>query len=93
MDEARAICQQYVDEASWCFSLTATEFIYKNGNESGCVVGLIYYPRFPTSNATIREHALAIGEQLRQAFGQFRVSVCFPDETIMLGETLAEDGM
>lgn len=86
LDEARAICQAYCNEFPWCVTLMPTEYIYKNGEEPGCIVGLINYPRFPATPETIRGHALALGERLRQGLGQWKVSVALPDETVMLEE-------
>jgi len=64
--------------------VTRTRYIYVDGSEPGIIVGLINYPRFPSTPEQIREKALAIGEMLRTAMGQNRVTVQFPDETVML---------
>jgi hypothetical protein len=83
-EEARAICQRFCDEVGLCVSVTATEFIYTNGSEPGCVVGLINYPRFPATPVEIEEKALRLAELLMLGLGQWRVSVVFPDRTVML---------
>ena len=86
IDEARAICRDYCDQVGLCVTLTPTEFLYTNGGEPGVAVGLINYPRFPSTPEAIREHALALAEKLRVGLGQWRVSVVMPDETVMLGD-------
>jgi len=86
IDEARSLLQHYVDEYSYCVTLTKTNFFYKDGNEEGFFVGLINYPRFPSTNIQIRQHALRIAKLLKKQLGQKRVSIVFPDETIMLGD-------
>lgn len=86
VSDARKICRDYVDSVGLCVTLTPTEYIYVHGGEPGCAIGLINYPRFPSTPAQIREHALALGERLRIGLEQFKVSVVFHDETVMLGE-------
>lgn len=83
--DASRICQEYVDAAGLCVTVTPTTFIYTNGGEPGCIVGLIN-PRFPSTQAAIRAHALALAELLLVGLEQFKVSVVLPDETVMLGE-------
>lgn len=83
---AEAICKDYCDEHSFCFTVEPTKFFYKNGWEHGVKVGLINYPRFEPGKELIREHALQIAKMLKEAFEQKRVSIVFDDVTVMLGE-------
>ncbi len=50
------------------------------------VVGLINYPGSPEEPMEVKSMALGLAEKLRVTCGQNRVSVVFPDETVMLGE-------
>jgi hypothetical protein len=77
---------QYVDEVGLCVTLTKTEYIYSKGGEPGFLVGLINYPRFPSSKEDIRKHAMKIAETLLDKLHQKRVSIIFPDETLTIGE-------
>lgn len=86
VDSARRWLQDYVN-CGLCVTLTPTEFIYTNGGEAGFSVGLINYPRFPREPEKIREHAIKIALGLLQLFGQQKVSIVFPDETVMLERT------
>lgn len=86
IDEARGVARAYCDAVGLCVTVTPTEYIYTSGGEHGCIVGLINYPRFPSTPEQIKGHALALGEQLRVALGQFKVTVVMPDWTVMLGE-------
>jgi Fe-S-cluster-containing hydrogenase component 2 len=86
IDEARDVAQAYCDEVGLCVTVTPTTFVYTLGSEPGVIVGLMNYPRFPSEPAAIRAHALALAERLRVRLEQFRVSVVFPNETVMLGE-------
>ena len=85
LDVARKIIQEYVDAAGLCVTLTPTEYIYTNGGEPGFIVGLINYPRFPSTPEQIAAHAMDLGKRLRKACRQFKVSIVFPETTIMLG--------
>lgn len=44
---AREICRAYCDEVGYCVTVTPTSYVYTGGEESGFIVGLINYPRFP----------------------------------------------
>lgn len=81
---AREICQDYCNAVGLCVTLTETEFIYTDGNEHGCLVGLINYPRFPSTPEKILEHALAIAKLLLDAYKQYKVSVICSDKTYMI---------
>ncbi len=82
---AKQICQDYVNQVGLCVTVTETTFVYTNGSEPGVIVGLINYPRFPSGSYAIRQHALQLARRLRKGLKQKRVSVVFPNETVMLG--------
>ncbi len=86
LDEVRHEAQCYAEELDMCVSVTPTEFFYRGNHEPGAAVGFINYPRRPLSDRWIRNHALALGRRLRAVCQQKRVSVVFPDETVMLGD-------
>lgn len=71
-----------------CVSVTPTDFIYVDGNEPGLVIGFINYPRYPMSEAEIRNRARELAGLLMKAYKQYRVSVTFyksqPGGTVML---------
>lgn len=85
MEEARQVCREYCDKVGLCVTLSPTEYIYKDGSEPGCIVGLINYPRFPSYSEEIRQHAYELAERLRQRCEQYKVTVLFPDTTVLLG--------
>jgi hypothetical protein len=88
IEVAREWLHKHVDEFPLCVTLTEIEYIYTKtktvGGEPGFIVGLINYPRFPSTTEAIRERALTIARGLLAAFNQWKVSVVFPDETVML---------
>lgn len=46
-DKARDICRQWCARVPRCVTVTKTSYIYTHGEESGVMVGLRSYPRFP----------------------------------------------
>lgn len=74
----------YVDSVGLCVTVTPTEFFYTNGNEAGVAIGFINYPRFPNTRTNIRKQALELGKILKKICKQLRVSIVFPNETIMI---------
>lgn len=94
LELARKFCSNYVNDIGLGVTLTPTEYIYTNGGdpragytgEPGVMIGLINYPRFPSEPSEIRELALELARNLKAEFEQNRVTVMFPDETVMLGD-------
>lgn len=76
--------QTYVNTVGLCVSVTDTTYCYTNGNEPGLIVGLINYPRFPSTPEQIKAHALILAELLLKTCKQMKVSVILPTETVML---------
>lgn len=92
MGTARTVVRDYVNLVGLCVSLTETTYYYTqapatpHGYDDGLMVGLINYPRFPSTPEQIREHARTLGGLLKAALGQNRVTVVCPDVTFMIGE-------
>jgi ferredoxin len=84
--DAYNICQDYCNTVGLCVTVTPTTYIYSYGNEPGFIIGLINYPRFPSSPEKIKEQSLELAEMLRYHYRQRRCTIVFPDETIMLGD-------
>lgn len=82
--EVERICQAYCDRLGLCVTITPTTYYYTNGREPGCIIGLINYPRFPSTPKRIRQTAFELSRKLKSALEQYRVSIVFPDNTIML---------
>ena len=82
----KEICQSYCDSVGFAVTITPTEFVYTGGNEPGAIIGLINYPRFPSDPETIKWHAEQLAGKLKTNLKQSRVTIVFPDYTLMLGE-------
>ena len=82
--EVAKFVQDWVDKISLCVTIQNVDYIYKGGHENGMAIGFINYPRFPSTAFEIKEKALDLAGELLKFCKQMRVSVVFPDETIML---------
>lgn len=80
----RDVCKKYCNETGWCVTYTETDYIYTNGGEPGAIIGCINYPRFPSDSEIIRQRSIHLGKLLQKASNQYKVSVVFPDETVMI---------
>jgi hypothetical protein len=74
-----------------CISVTPTKYFYVDGCEDGFAIGFINYPRFPASPEAIRASAMQLGTALAQFLHQCRVSIVFPDETVMITRNSGHD--
>lgn len=84
IESVEHICQQFVNKKGLCVTVTPTKFVYTDGNESGVVIGLIQYPRFPKKIDYLIEQSKEFAELLMNELGQNRVTITTPNESIML---------
>ncbi len=84
INEVKEICQDYCNVIGLCVSITPTYFVYKNGSEDGCFIGLINYARFPSSIEDILDKAINLAKILKDKFNQLRVSIICRDKTYMI---------
>jgi hypothetical protein len=80
--EARRICREHCDEAGLCVTVTATEYVYTGGEESGVIIGLINYGRFPSEPEGIFARARELALKLIEGLGQESASIQAPDKTL-----------
>lgn len=64
-----------------CVTIDKTHFIYTGGEESGFVVGLVNYPRFPSSPANIVARAERLVSTLLDATHQQSAMLMTPEAT------------
>lgn len=84
MDEARLICDNYVNSVKDCITITPTEFRYVDGSEPGVIIGWIQYPRFPRKRKEILRRALRLADKMMYALGQMKVTITTPNKSYML---------
>lgn len=80
---AEQVCREYC-LVGLCVTVEPTRFIYTGGEETGVVVGLVNYPRFPSTPEQITEHAYKLAELLVVAMHQHSALVIGPKETLWM---------
>lgn len=68
-------------EEGLCVTVEPTKFIYTGGEEMGVVVGLVNYPRFPSTVQKIRDRAIELAKLLLDGMHQHSVMIMTPSET------------
>ncbi len=74
----------FCDLIGFCVTVTNTNFIYTRGEEPGLIIGLINYPRSPKEFDFLKKQAVIIAKNLMNILKQEKVTIVFPDETVML---------
>jgi hypothetical protein len=64
-----------------CVTVESTSYIYTDGDESGVIVGLINYSRFPAQRRDIIERAMNLAEALMTKLCQRSFSLMTPERT------------
>jgi hypothetical protein len=85
---AAQVCRRFCLEGL-CVSLKPSTYIYTGGEEAGFEVGLINYPRFPSSLDSLWEKATRLADALRAELAQHSYSIIGPDRTAW--DTLREN--
>lgn len=75
---AKQVAREYCLKAGLCVTIDPTLFIYTGGEESGYVVGLLNYPRFPTTEAALEEKAEELMHRLLVATAQHSALLVTP---------------
>jgi hypothetical protein len=57
VNEAKQIIRKEVLKGGLCVTITPVDYLYLGGEESGYVVGLLQYPRYPESQESLRDKA------------------------------------
>lgn len=79
--DAERVCRSFTFGNGACVTVTPTEYVYSGGQESGVIVGLINYPRFPSTPEKIDEQAEWIAECLMEALHQRSYTIETPKST------------
>lgn len=88
MPEIKEACQSFVEDVGLCVNVRKTFYQYgsdgEGANESGAIVELIQYPRFPKPEEKITVQSLNLAEILMKRMNQKRVSVVTTGRTYTL---------
>lgn len=81
----QAVAEQIVRKScldeGLCVTVEPTKFIYTGGEETGVVVGLVNYPRFPSTSKEIRDRADSLARLLLDGMHQHSVMIMDPIDT------------
>ncbi len=81
IDVARQVCMEECFREGLCVTVEPCDYIYTGGQESGYVVGLINYPRFPSSPDEITRRAKNLAVSLMERGFQHSCLVMTPSAT------------
>lgn len=68
-------CREYCMEVGLCVTVTPTNYVYTGGEETGAIIELINYARFPKTEEEIDKQAVALGYRLMHQACQGSFSV------------------
>lgn len=75
---AKQVCREECFSEGLCVTIEPCEYIYTGGQETGYVVGLINYPRFPAVPDAITDRAKALAIRLMERGCQHSALVTTP---------------
>lgn len=81
IEQAKQIMRQDCLREGLCVTVEPTTYIYTGGEEAGYVVGLINYPRFPTTQAALDRRAMHLMEILLAGTFQTSALMMTPEKT------------
>lgn len=78
---AKQVCREFCFAKGLCVTVEPVAYIYTGGEEAGVRVGLINYPRFPSTAEAIRQTAHDLADALMSRLCQHSYSLVGPDVT------------
>jgi len=87
----KQVCRQQCMEVGLCVTVQPTDFIYTAGEESGAVIGLINYARFPSSPDEIKQKAETLAHRLMVACCQRSFSIVTTDKSTYYQRSEADE--
>lgn len=79
--QAKQVCREYCFAVGLCVTVEAVDYIYTGGEEAGFRVGLINYPRFPSTLNELRQRASELADLLMKKLCQHSYSIVGTSET------------
>ncbi len=81
IEVAKQLIRQDCLREGLCVTIEPTTFIYTGGEEAGYVVGLLNYPRFPSTPEAIRLRARQLARTLLDGTFQHSALLCDSETT------------
>ena len=89
IETAKQVLRKECLREGLCVTIDPTTFIYAGGEESGFVIGLLNYPRFPKSNEELRSRAGDIALLLLDATCQLSALIVTPEATTWISNRIS----
>ena len=80
--QAKQVCREYCYSVGLCVTIEPVDYIYTGGEESGFRIGLINYPRFPSTEESLSDRASSLADILLTRLCQHSYSIVGPRETV-----------
>lgn len=80
-DVIEAVCREYCTVTSYCVNVTRNNYIYRHGEQSGAVVELINYPRFPETSLVMVQRAEELAKEIANHCHQRSYTIMTPTKT------------
>lgn len=82
--EARRVCRRYCLGVGLCVTVSDCDYVYTGGSEAGVAVGLLNYPRFPSTPEELFAKAEGLAMALLDGLCQHSVLICADDKTVWI---------
>lgn len=80
-DTAIQTAREFTFEQGACYQISACDYVYTGGKESGITARVICYPRFPKSNDQLLDEAKALAFKLAETLCQKSFTLETPEKT------------
>jgi hypothetical protein len=90
IEVAKQIIRRDVLANPLCVTIEPTTYIYAGGEESGFVVGLLNYPRFPSTQAALDDRAEYMARELLDGTHQHSALIQSPFQTVWITRRAGE---
>lgn len=81
IEDAKRVLRAEFMREGLCATIEPTLYVYTGGEESGYVIGIRHYPRFPSDGAALTARARQIVELLLDATHQTSAMIVGPETT------------
>ena len=81
INQIKQVCREFCFEVGLCVTVNPTDYIYTGGEETGAIIGLINYPRFPAKSGKIKSIAIKLALEIMQKCCQQSFTIETPNKT------------
>jgi ferredoxin len=84
IEVGKQLMREYCTGVGFCVTVTPALYVYSYGEEVGYIVGLINYPRFPSTEERLMEQAKEIANLLMNETFQGSYTIVAPSKTLFV---------